>query len=108
VTLQHVVLFRFEPTLERDSADELRGLIADWPQSIGEFTAIHFGTDMHEMGRTRGYDFLMVTHHEDLKSFLRYQDHPIHHEFGYWIREHGGEVLAFDYVLDEVAVIVGS
>jgi Stress responsive A/B Barrel Domain len=107
MTLQHVVLFRFEPPLDTSAAACLRSLIADWPQEIGEFSAVHFGTDMHEVGRTRGYQYLLLTNHHDLESLRRYQAHPLHQQFSVWIGNHGGEVLAFDYELDRDTMVLG-
>lgn len=103
--LQHVVLLRFPRALEAAEEAEMRAAVADFPKRVGELTRLRFGQDLTGT-RTDGYQFLLFSEFPDEASLVRYRDHPVHQEFLGWLREHGAEILGFDYHLDESTVLV--
>ena len=106
MTVQHVVLFRFPRSLTALEYHEALTQLRSWPDGIGEFEKIHFGPDLNGGERAQGYQYLLLTEHADLASLRRYQDHPLHQQFGAWTKLHKGEVLGFDYELDDTTVVL--
>ncbi len=103
--VQHVVLFRFPAPLGAEDAREMRGMVAAWPEQIGGFRRLRFGTDLNGGARSREYQFLLLTEHDDVPTLRAYQQHPVHLAFAEWVFSRGCEVIAFDYLLDEESVL---
>lgn len=104
-TIQHVVLFRFPESFGETGAAELRSKVSRWPAEIGGFRQLRLGADLNDGQRARGYQFLLYTEHDGVDGLRAYQQHPVHLAFADWVRERGGEVLAFDYELTADTVI---
>ena len=106
MAVQHVVLFRFPHPLGPAESAEMRALVAAWPERIGGFRAVRFGTDLNGGARARGFQFLLVTEHDDVAGLRAYQQHPVHLAFADWVFSRGCEVIAFDYELGTDTVLV--
>lgn len=106
MSVQHVVLFRFPEPLDDAAAKEMRRMVEEWPERIGGFEALRFGTDLNDGARTRGYEFLLLTEHPDVASLRAYQQHPVHLAFADWVFARGCEVIAFDYEIDSATTVV--
>lgn len=106
MSVQHVVLFHFPEPLAEADAKELRGMVEEWPQQIGGFERLRFGTDMGGGARARGYQFLLLTEHPDLAALKAYQQHPVHLAFADWVYARDCEVVAFDYEIDSGTELV--
>jgi hypothetical protein len=106
MSLQHVVLFRFPEPLDDAQAGEMRALVQEWPDRIGGFERLRFGTDLSDGARARGYQFLLLTEHADQAALTAYQQHPVHLAFGDWVYSRGCEVIAFDYQLGPDTVLI--
>ncbi len=98
--VQHVVLLRFPEPLAPDDDREIRTRVAAWPEQIGLFTGLRFGSDLTGQ-RTDGFQYLLFTEFASARDLDDYRVHPRHQDFLAWIRERGVESLAFDYLLDE-------
>lgn len=107
MSLLHTVLISFEPPLGPEDAEEMRAQVRTWPEEIGGFEELAIGAPLLTE-RTRGYHQLLHIVVADEAALERYQLHPVHQSFAAWVRERGGTVLAFDYVLDEDTVVVGA
>jgi Stress responsive A/B Barrel Domain len=107
VSIQHVVLFRFEPALDAEAGAELMAQVRSWPDQIGGFEVLRLGPPA-TTARTRDYHYLLHMVLPDAAALEAYQGHPAHRRFVQWVGEHGGSVLAFDYPLDASTVIPTS
>jgi hypothetical protein len=96
--VQHVVLFRFRPGLSAAEEAELVAMVRGWPADIGGFRTLRFGRDTS--GRAAGWEWLLLQEFDDEATLRAYQDHPAHQRFVGWIKDHGRELIAFDYPLD--------
>lgn len=104
MTLQHIVLFSFPRPLSDAESEQMRAMVASWPEEIGLMTKCRFGTDITG-ARTRGYGYLLYTEFADMETMKRYRDHPVHLRFLEWLTERNCTPLAFDYYLDERTVL---
>lgn len=104
MTLQHIVLFAFAQDLGEADARDMREQIERWPEQIGGIGAIRFGSDITG-ARTGGHQYLLYTEFDDALALSTYQQHPVHQYFLKWVLDHGCTPLAFDYELDQDAVI---
>lgn len=99
MSVQHVVLFSFEPPLSEEDEERLFASVRAWPGEIGGFEVLRLGRSF-DTTRTRGYDYLLLLVVPDEAALRAYQGHPVHQEFARWVAEKGGTVIAFDYHLD--------
>lgn len=83
-----------EPLSEGDLA-WMDKVIGAFPAAIGGMESLAWGTDVS--GRAQGYQFGLVVRFRDAAAAQAYQGHPRHQELVQWIRERGGQVLAFDF-----------
>jgi hypothetical protein len=97
MAVQHIVLFRFPEPFSDTDAKEMRDMISDWPERIGGFRRLRLGSDLNEGARTRGFQYLLHTEHDDVPALRAYQQHPVHQMFFRWVVDHECEVIAFDY-----------
>ncbi|CAN5366393.1 hypothetical protein BH10ACT8_BH10ACT8_14680 [soil metagenome] len=102
--LQHVVLFAFPEDLNDTDAAEMRRQITSWPELIGGFRSLRFGSDLTG-ARTRGHQYLLYMEFDSAVELVAYQQHPVHQVFLAWIIEHNCTPLAFDYELTSGTVI---
>jgi hypothetical protein len=107
MSIQHVVLFRFDPALGETSTEEMYAQVRAWPQEIGGFEQLAMGPPL-QTERTHGYQHLLYMVVPDEAALDRYQVHPVHRRFAQWVADHGGTVLALDYALDDDTVVVGG
>ncbi len=99
MSFQHVALMRFPHTLTPGDLAAMDDVIRAWPQAIGGIESLAWGTDVS--GRAQGCQFGIVVRFRDEAAAQAYQDHPRHQALVHWIREHAGEVQAFDFpILD--------
>lgn len=105
MTVQHVVLFKFPEDTWPDLQEEFRERVQAWPAALPGLQALRLGEDLTGE-RTKGHQVLLYTEFADTDALVAYQTHPHHQDFLAWMREHGGEPLAFDYALDESTVYV--
>lgn len=99
MSVQHVVLFSFEPELSQEDEEALFASVRSWPGEIGGFDTLRIGRSF-DTTRTRGYHYLLMMVVADEDSLRAYQNHPVHQAFARWVVEKGGTVIAFDYHLD--------
>lgn len=107
MTVQHAVLLGFEPELDTRAESDMVAQVRAWPERIGGFRVLRLGRPI-DTTRTRGYHYLLFMEMEDERALDAYQVHPVHQRFAAWVVDHGGTVLAFDYVLDHDTVIVDA
>jgi hypothetical protein len=103
--LQHVVLFSFPepPTPEQDGA--IRSYIREWRDAIPGIRALRFGAALFT-DRVRGYQYLLYMEFDSVDDMRSYQAHPVHQKFLSWVIDSNITPLAFDYFLDEHAVLL--
>jgi stress responsive alpha/beta barrel protein len=106
VSVQHVVLLRFPAELDAEDLRAFRATLAGMPGTVGGFRALRFGTERNGGARARGYQYLMYSEHDDPPSLAAYLAHPAHRALGAWVADRGGELLAFDYELDDTTVLL--
>lgn len=99
MSLQHVVLFSFDPELDEEDERSLFSAVRSWPGEIGGFEVLRIGRSF-DTARTRGYQYLLMMVVADEPALRAYQSHPVHQRFAQWVVAKGGTVLAFDYHLD--------
>ena len=104
MTLQHIVLFSFPKPLTAGEEEQIRAMVASWPEQIGLMAKCRFGTDITG-ARNRGYGYLLYTEFADMETMTRYREHPVHQRFLGWITERDCTPLAFDYYLDSTTVL---
>jgi hypothetical protein len=79
--IRHVVLMRFtDPSDAPEAADRLRALA---PQ-IDEIRSMEVLLDV--VGSEVSWHLAMITTHVSLEALQGYQAHPVHQEFGAWVR----------------------
>jgi hypothetical protein len=103
--LQHVVLFSFPDAPTEAQARDIRGYIAEWPDAIPGIRALRFGESLFT-DRTRGYQYLLYMEFDSVDDMRSYQAHPVHQKFLSWVIDNNITPLAFDYFLDEQAVLL--
>jgi hypothetical protein len=104
VTLQHVVLFSFDPELSAADERSLLEQVRAWPETIGGIDAIRIGRSIDD-ARTRGYQYLLYMELADLDALRRYQQHEVHQKFQGWVLDLHCTPLAFDYYLNAETVV---
>jgi hypothetical protein len=105
VSLQHIVLFSFPEPLSAADEAEMRDQVAAWPEAIGGFRALRFGTDLSG-ARNRGYSHLLSMELADWGALEAYRDHPVHQQFLAWLVARDCTPLVFDHHLDETTIVV--
>ena len=105
MTVQHAVLLGFEPSLDPEDVQEMLDQVRAWPEAIGGFETLRLGPPI-STARTRGFHYLLFMELADEEALEAYQVHPVHQRFARWVVDHGGTVLAFDYLLDGATVVV--
>lgn len=104
MSLLHTVLISFDTPLGPDQLADFDAQIRSWPEAIGGFEHLAVGPPLYAE-RAQGYQHLLHMVVADEEALERYQVHPVHQHFATWVRERGGRVLAFDYLLDDGTVV---
>ena len=79
--LTHVVLFRFvDPADAPEAQQRLEALVGRIP----ELLTLTAGLDV--VGDAAAAHLALVTTHADVEGLTAYQGHPVHQEFGAWLR----------------------
>lgn len=105
MTLQHIVLFRYDQDLAPEQNAEMRRQVEAWPDAIPGIDALRLGSDLTGE-RTQGHQYLLYMEFEDEAALRAYQIHPVHQEFLKWAAGQGCTPIAFDYHLTDDNVIV--
>lgn len=93
--IQHVVLMRFvDPANAEEAAARLRALA---PQ-IAEIAELEVGVDV--VGSDVSWHLALLTRHASLEALRGYQAHPVHAEFGAWVRPLLQDRAAVDFEID--------
>ena len=79
--IRHVVLMNFtDPADAPEAAERLRALA---PQ-IDQIASLDVGVDV--VGSDVSWHLALITTHPSLAALTGYQSHPVHQEFGAWVR----------------------
>ena len=79
--LTHVVVFKFADAANREEA---KTRLEALPVQIPEIRTLTVGLD--SVGSEVSHDAVLITTHTDADELRAYQSHPIHQEFGAWLR----------------------
>ena len=80
--LTHVVSFTLNDPAE--AAETQARIVALGPQ-IGALRSITAGVDI--LGDPGAAHVVLISTHDDVAGLRAYQDHPVHQEFGAWVRD---------------------
>jgi hypothetical protein len=105
MSLQHIVLFSFPRDLSDAEVNQMRDMVASWPDQIGLMTKCRLGPDLTG-ARNRGYGYLLYTEFPDVDAMNAYRVHPVHVKFLDWLVARDCTPLAFDYLLDDDTVLM--
>jgi hypothetical protein len=79
--LTHVVSFTFLDPADRVEA---RARLEALPPLIPALLSLRTGLDvLRDPGAS---DLVLITTHDDVAGLRAYQEHPVHEEFGAWVR----------------------
>ena len=79
--LTHVVSFTFADPEDRHEAQaRLQAL----PGQVEAIRTMQTGLD--ELGDPGAAHLVLITTHDDVAGLRAYQEHPVHEEFGAWVR----------------------
>jgi|BEDMetMinimDraft_2_1075160.scaffolds.fasta_scaffold27978_2 heme-degrading monooxygenase HmoA len=95
--MQHIVLFHFPAEPGTDEVAALYGHVRTLLERIPGIRSCHVGRDVS--GRAGPYQYALVMEFVDEAALRAYQPHPVHQEVVRWLRDHGVELLAFDFPL---------
>ncbi len=104
--IQHIVLLRFPRPLTPEEENDMREQVRGWPEAIGGFVRLRLGRDTS--GRAHGFTHGLMIEFEGPEAEASYHPHPTHQAFARWVAERGGEVLAFDYPVDDTTRVAGD
>ena len=79
--IRHIVLMTFT---DPDDAQEARSRLEALPADIPEILSLDVGLDV--VGSDVSAHLALTTTHASLDTLRAYQDHPVHAEFGQWVR----------------------
>jgi len=79
--LTHVVSFTFTDPEDRYEA---QARLEALPPHIDAIRALRTGLD--ELGDPGSAHLVLITTHDDVGGLRAYQEHPVHEEFGAWVR----------------------
>ena len=65
-------------------APEAKSRLEALPAQIEQIRSLRVGLDV--AGTPVSWDLSLVTTHDDLDGLRAYQQHPVHEEFGAWVR----------------------
>ena len=79
--LTHVVSFTF---VDADDRHEAKARLEALPPQIEAIRSMQTGLD--ELGDPGAAHLVLITTHDDVAGLRAYQEHPVHEEFGAWVR----------------------
>jgi hypothetical protein len=79
--LTHVVTFTFTDAEDRHEA---QARLEALPPCIDAIRSLTTGLDV--LGDPGAAHLVLITTHDDVAGLRAYQDHPVHEEFGAWVR----------------------
>ena len=93
--IRHVVLMKFTDAADAAAAAErLRALAS----RIDEIADLHVALD--EVGSDVSWHLVLTTLHDSLAALQAYQAHPVHQEFGSWVRPRLAARAVVDHTVD--------
>lgn len=90
--LTHVVSFTLTDPAE---AAETRARILALGPQIEALRSITAGVDL--LGDPGAAHVVLISTHDDVQGLRAYQDHPVHQEFGAWIRDRMAAKTVVDF-----------
>jgi hypothetical protein len=105
MTIEHIVLFKFESSLSEADEAKFFALIHEWPQKIGGYLSLRIGRTF-DASRSQGFDYLLHTEFADIEALRHYQQHPVHLEFVEWTKQFGSQIIVLDIELNDSSVVV--
>jgi hypothetical protein len=79
--ITHIVLMTFA---DKGNREEAKRRLEELPAQIAEIRSMTVGLDV--VGDAVAADLALVTTHDDVAGLKAYQAHPVHQEFGGWLR----------------------
>ncbi len=79
--LTHVVSFTFTDPVD---VAEARARLEALPPHIDALLTLRTGVDI--VGDPGAAHLVLITTHDDVAGLRAYQEHPVHEEFGTWVR----------------------
>ena len=79
--LTHVVFFTFTDAEDRHGAQARLEALPALIEAIRSMT-----TGLDELGDPGAAHLVLITTHDDVAGLRAYQEHPVHEEFGAWVR----------------------
>ena len=79
--LTHVVSFTFTDAEDRHEA---QARLESLPPHIDAIRSLTTGLDL--LGDPGAAHLVLITTHDDVAGLRAYQEHPVHEEFGAWVR----------------------
>lgn len=90
--ITHVVAMTFLDKANREEAKSRLEALTDRIEQIDSMTV---GLDV--VGDPMGADLVLITTHADVDALKGYQSHPVHQEFGGWLRPLLASRVVVDY-----------
>ena len=90
--ITHIVLMKFADPSNRDEA---KTRLEALPAQIPQIKSLTVGLDV--VGSEVSQDLALITTHDSLEDLKGYQSHPVHVEFGGWLRPLLTSRVAVDY-----------
>ena len=90
--ITHVVAMTFLDKANREEAKSRLEALTDRIEQIDSMTV---GLDV--VGDPMGADLVLITTHADVAALKGYQSHPVHQEFGGWLRPLLASRVVVDY-----------
>ncbi len=79
--IRHVVLMKFQDDAH---APEAKHRLEALPAQIPQLLSLEVALDL--VHSPASYDLCLITTHASLQTLSDYQTHPVHEEFGQWLR----------------------
>jgi hypothetical protein len=79
--ITHIVLMKF---IDAANRDEAKTRLEALPAGIPQIKTLTVGLDI--IGSEVSQDLVLITTHESVDELKGYQAHPVHQEFGGWLR----------------------
>ena len=79
--ITHIVLMKFA---DKANVNEAKKRLEALPADIPQIKSLTVGLDL--VGSEVSQDLALITTHDSLEDLKGYQSHPVHVEFGGWLR----------------------
>ena len=90
--ITHIVLMKFA---DKANVGEAKKRLEALPEGIPQIKTLTVGLDV--VGSEVSQDLALITTHDSLEDLKAYQSHPVHLEFGGWLRPLLTSRVAVDY-----------